>query len=174
MNDLLLEKYNFLNENEKKFIVSFNDEMAKIGYVNSGIQDYVVFGKYKIEYYKLGLKTKKIIARIYIRDGDEKIAARWGGNGLGIALRLYFTNINKHKTYIENAPDFIKTPFIDNHSICHDCKVNCNRKKVYMIDGKMYTKCTDCAFMFEKPNAENVMEYINLLKLFYLTKGVEK
>ena len=171
MNDLLAhEKFSFLKEDEKQFIVSFNDKMTKIGYANDGIQDYVVFGKYKIEYYKAGVKTKKVAARIYIRDGDEKIAARWGGNGLGIVLRLYFTNIGKHRAYIENAPDFIKTPFVDGHSVCHGCKDKCNRRKIYNIDGKTHTKCTDSAFMFEEPNKKNVVEYINLLTLFYPIK----
>jgi len=169
-NILEYEKYDFLSENEKRFIVAFSDELAKIGYANDGIQDYVVFGKYKIEYYKAGVKTKKVIARIYIRDGDEKIAARWGGNGLGIVLRLYFTNIDKHRTYIEDAPDFIKTPFIDSHSVCRGCKGKCNRRKLYMIDNKSYVKCTDSAFMFIEPNINDVLEYVTLLTKFYPMK----
>jgi hypothetical protein len=115
------------------------------------------------------MKTKKVVARVYIRDGDEKIAARWGGgeNGLGIVLRLYFTNVDKHKAYIENAPDFIKTPFIDGHSLCHGCKDKCSRRKIYTIDDKLYAKCTDSAFLFNKPLAKNTLEYINLLTIFY-------
>ncbi len=166
------DKFSFLNEGEKQFISAFNDEMIERGYANNGIQDYVVFGKYKIEYYKSGLKTKKVIARIYLRDGDERIAARWGGHGIGVVLRLYFTNINKQRAYIERAPDFIKAPFTDNHSNCRGCKDNCNRRKVYIVDGKAYAKCTDSAFMFEEPAVRNVLEYINLLTAFYPAKQV--
>ena len=164
------EKFDFLNEDEKRFIDAFSDELAKLGYANDGIQDYVVFGKYKIEYYKAEVKTKKVIARIYIRDGDEKIAARWGGHGLGIVLRLYFTNIDKHRAYIECAPDFIKMPFTDSHSVCRGCKGKCNRRKLYTIDDKSYAKCTDSAFMFNEPNKHDVLEYVNLLTTFYPVK----
>jgi hypothetical protein len=160
-------KFDFLNENEKHFIAAFDDGMTNIGYTNDGIQNYVVFGKYKIEYYKPNVKTKKVVARIYIRDGDEEIAARWGGHGLGVVLRLYFTNIDKHRAYIENAPDFIKMPFIDNHSICRSCKDKCNRRKIYTIADKTYVKCTDSAFMFDEPSTKNPMEFINLLTAFY-------
>lgn len=171
LNELLTDsKFDFLNKNEKQFITEFSNEMVNIGYTNDSIQNYVVFGKYKIEYYKSGAKTKKVIARIYIRDGDEKIAARWDGHGLGIILRLYFTNIDKHRVYIENAPDFIKAPFIDNHSVCQGCKGKCNRRKVYTIENKAYIKCTDSAFMFEAPSDKNILEYINLLTAFYPAK----
>lgn len=171
INELLVDsKFGFLNEDEKQFISVFNNKMKANGYTNDGIQDYVVFGKYKIEYYKAGTKSKKVVARIYIRDGDEKIAARWGGHGLGIVLRLYFTNIDKHRAYIENAPDYIKAPFTDSHSVCRGCKGDCNRRKAYTLDGKAYVKCTDSAFMFEKPCAKNAFEYVNLLAAFYPTK----
>lgn len=171
IDELLIDsKFDFLSENDKQFINAFTNEMIINGYTNDGIQDYVVFGKYKIEYYKSGVKTKKVVARIYIRDGDEKIAARWSGHGLGIVLRLYFTSIDKHRTFIENAPDFIKTPFVDHHSVCRGCKGKCNRRKVYTIDGKAYAKCTDSAFMFEEPIANNILEYMNLLTAFYPTK----
>ena len=106
---VLLEnpKYECIDEQNKSFIVAFNDAMIAAGYENNDIQPYIVFGKYKIEYYKSGTKTKKYIARVYIRDD-------------GIILRLYFSDIDKHRDYIEKAPDFIKKPFIDNS---HDCKM---------------------------------------------------
>ena len=159
--------FNFLSEDEKRFISAFTDAMTENGYANDGVQDYVVFGRYKIEYYKAGVKTKKVVARIYIRDGDAKIAARWSGRGLGIFLRLYFTNIDKHRAYIESAPDFIRAPFVDDHSLCHGCKDECNRRKVYTIYDKAYAKCADSAFLFNEPQAKNVMEYVSLLTEFY-------
>ncbi|MDR1688131.1 MAG: hypothetical protein LBS21_05915, partial [Clostridiales bacterium] len=66
INEMLADKkFNFLSEDEKRFIVSFDNGMTNIGYTNDGIQNYVVFGKYKIEYYKTGMKTKKVVARVY-------------------------------------------------------------------------------------------------------------
>ena len=48
------EQYAFVSQNDKDFIIAFDDYMLKTGYKNNGIQPYVVFGKYKIEYYKPG------------------------------------------------------------------------------------------------------------------------
>lgn len=167
---LAQERFSFLKEEEKAFIAAFTGHMENAGYAHGGIQDYVVFGKYKIEYYKAGTKTKKVVARIYLRDGDENIAARWNGHGLGIVLRLYFTNIDKHRAYVEGTPDFIKGPFVDNHSLCRGCKDKCNRRKIYTIDGKPHAKCTDSAFMFEDPQANDPLDYIRLLGEFYPPK----
>ena len=156
--------FNFVAEKDKQFIIAFNDEMSKAGYMNNGVQPYVVFGKYKIEYCKAGLKTKKYVARIYFRDN-------------GIVLRMYFSDIDKSRDYIEKAPDFIKKPFIDGHSRCKGdgCKgmiVNnkCRYRKSYVIDGEPYVKCSESAFMFKKPDACNAKEYVNLLTAFYPNK----
>jgi len=64
------EKYSFVSQKDKNFIIAFSDLMVKTGYANNGIQPYVVFGKHKIEYYKPGNKTNKYIARIYFRDNQ--------------------------------------------------------------------------------------------------------
>jgi hypothetical protein len=77
--------YECISEQDKDFIAVFNDAMISAGYENNGIQPYVVFGKYKIEYYKPGTKTKKYLARVYIRDD-------------GIVLRLYFSDIDRHRS----------------------------------------------------------------------------
>jgi len=168
MNKLLAdEKFDFISENDKEFIVAFNNEMLRAGYMNNGIQPYVVFGKYKIEYCKARLKTKKYVARIYFRDKE-------------IVLRLYFSNINTCRDYIEKAPDFIKKPFINNHSKCKGCDANgggmisntkCRYKKSYIIDSETYIKCAEQAFMFENPAACNAIEYVNLITAFYPDKS---
>ena len=55
------KRYSFVSEKDKEFIIAFNDAMSSVGYENNGIQPYVVFGKYKIEYFKPGTKTKKTL-----------------------------------------------------------------------------------------------------------------
>jgi len=134
--------------------------MVRAGYENNGIQPYVVFGKYKIEYYKPGNKTKKYIARIYFRD-DE------------IVLRLYFSNIDKHRGYIEKSIDYIKKPFIDGSHRCEkpNCKGvgndKCRYRKTYTIDGVLYIKCAEQSFCFYQMDAENASKYVELLTTFY-------
>ena len=154
------EKYTFVHQKDKDFIIVFNDFMVNAGYENNGIQPYVVFGKYKIEYFKPGNKTKKYIARIYFRDDK-------------IVLRLYFSNIDKHRDYIEKSPDFIKKPFIDESHRCKkpNCKGmgndKCRYQKTYTIDGVLYIKCAEQSFCFYKMDAENASRYVELLTTFY-------
>ena len=162
-NILSEEKYNFVSQKDKDFIIAFDNAMKEAGYKNNGIQPYVVFGKYKIEYFKPGTKTPKYIARFYFRD-DE------------IVLRLYISNIDKHKDYIEKSQDFIKKPFIDNS---HQCKPNCkgmitNNKcryrKTYTLSGVPYVKCAEQSFMFYQMNPGNAIQYVELLTVFYPIK----
>jgi len=154
------EKYNFVGQKDKDFIIAFNSAMTEAGYENNGIQPYVVFGKHKIEYYKPGSKTKKYIARIYFRDEE-------------IVLRLYFSNIDKRRGYIEKSPDFIKKPFIDDS---HQCKPNCKGmivndkcryRKKYTLDGVPFIKCAEESFMFYQMNPENAPRYAELVGAFY-------
>ena len=58
---LLEDTFDFISHEDKNFIIAFNDSMIEAGYDNNGIQPYVVFGKYKIEYYKPGNKTNNIV-----------------------------------------------------------------------------------------------------------------
>ena len=163
-NQLLDERYSFVSEKDKEFIIAFNDSMLSAGYENNGIQPYVVFGKYKIEYYKPGTKTKKFIARIYFRED-------------GIVLRLYFSDIDKHREYIESAPDFIKKPFVDESHGCKmpDCKGmitngKCRYRKTYNIGGTPYIKCAEQSFMYYNMDAKNAESYTEPLIKFYPTK----
>ncbi len=157
------ERYNFLSEKEKQFIIAFDHAITKAGYESNGIAPYVCLGKYKIEYSKLGLKTKKYAARFYFRDS-------------GIVLRMYFTNIDKHREYIETAPDFIKAPFTDSRGKCRQCDKNgggigktgkCTFKKTYTIDGKLYEKCSGETFYFDNYDLKSIPLYMELLAVFY-------
>jgi len=163
MKDLLSdEKYNFISEKEKDFIIAFNDAITEAGYESHGIQPYVCLGKYKIEYSKAGLKNKKFVARFYFRDS-------------GIVLRLYFTNIDKHREYIEKSPEFIKNPFINGVGKCKQCdksgggmgkKGKCSFKKSYTIDNVLYEKCAGENYYFDSKDIANIPRYIELLTTF--------
>ena len=157
------EKFSFVSEQDKAFIVAFDAAMLAAGYENNGIQPYVVFGRHKIEYSKAGLKTKKYVARIYLRDD-------------GIALRLYFTDVDRHRGTIEGAPDFIKAPFVNDRGRCKQCDQNgggigrkgkCAFKKTYTIDGVLHEKCAGDNYFFNSHDIGNVPRYIDLLAAFY-------
>lgn len=160
------EKYDFICERDKGFIIAFDDAITKAGYESNGINPYVCLGKYKIEYSKTGLKNKNYVARFYFRDS-------------GIVLRLYFTNIDRHREYIENASEFIKNSFINNMGKCKQCDKNgggigkkgkCSFKKSYTIDNVLYKKCAGENYYFDKKDIESVPKYIELLKTFYPDK----
>lgn len=157
---LKLSEYDFVSQNDKKFVIQFDKAMQSIGYISDGIKPYVTFGKYKMEYTKLGNKTKKFIARFYFRDD-------------GIVLRLYFNNIAKHSSYIENAPDYIKKPFINDYARCKHCDNGfnkdgkCNFRKSYTIDTVYIEKCSGDSFYFDNHELYAVEEYIKLIQLFY-------
>lgn len=157
------ERYSFVSEKDKLFIIAFDEAITKAGYENSGIQPYVCLGKYKIEYSKIGLKNKKFVARFYFREH-------------GIVLRLYFNNIDRHKNYIEMSDMFIKNPFINDVGKCKQCDKNgggitkngkCSFKKSYTIDNVSYEKCSGENFYFNNHDIENIPKYIELLTTFY-------
>jgi len=156
MEQLLKEdRFNFVSKENKKFISAFTKQMDLLGYDFGGkIEDGYSWGKYMIIYSKKDVKTKKIIARIFIRDN-------------GIVLRLFFKNIDKHKSFIENAPFYIKNPFINEQGRCVHCREKCSCTKIYTIDGKKMEKCTHQTFEFIDPKMEYLKDYMEILNEFY-------
>ncbi len=166
MKNILSEKeFSFISDENKKFIVEFDKKILELGYgCDNSIGDGYCWGKYMIIYKKLGVKSKKIVARIYIREKS-------------ILLRLYFNNIDKHKEYIENSKDYIKEPFIGDNGKCNHChnekEKKCKFRKVYTIEDKYYEKCNGITFEFYEPTMEKLPDYINLLKEFYSIKKLK-
>ena len=106
MHDLLQEgRFDFIANHDKGFILAFNDAMTNLGYDFDGrIGSGFCWGKYMIIYTKSGVKSKKVFARIYIRDES-------------IVLRLFFSAVDKHREYIEIAPAHIKEVVTVQHGI---------------------------------------------------------
>lgn len=161
MNEILLEeRFNAISEVDKTFIVAFDKEIGKLGYDfggSIGKGDYN--GKFMITYYKTGVKSQKVVARIFIRDNE-------------IILKLILTDVKKHSSYIENAAAQIKDVFVGKHGDC-DCNPkneNCRMIKTYTIDGKQMEKCSERVFEFWKPNVDILPDYIRLLTEFYPVK----
>jgi hypothetical protein len=179
MVNLLKEKrFDFVSNENKKFIIGFTKEMDLFGYDFGGeIGNGFCWGNFMIIYSQKNIKSKKIIARIYIRDEGVII---WGGNENhfqnSIVLRLFFNDIDKHREYIENAPSFIKEPFINEHGygVCNHCKKDCRTRKIYTINGKKFEKCSGAVFEFHNPKTEYIKDYMNILKEFYDKKSSVK
>ena len=112
-----------------------------------------------IVYAKTGVKTKKVIARIYIREDS-------------IILRLFLNNVDKHTEYIENAPEHIKEAFVgpNGNCSCNPKKENCRMRKTYVMDDRLIEKCGGVIFEFWNPTVEKCQDYIDLLKEFYPVK----
>lgn len=163
---LSTDKFDFISAEHKEFIVAFTEEIAKLGY---GFGDEIglgyCWGKYMIIYAKLGVKNKQVAARIYIREN-------------AIVLRLYLNQIDKHRVYIENAPNFIKDVFTGEHGMCNHCHNEkeglCKFRKTYTIDHIFIEKCNGITFEFWQPDLEKLPEYMGLLREFYLAKKKEK
>jgi hypothetical protein len=170
MLNLLKEKrFDFVSIENKKFIVEFTKEMDSFGYDFGGeIGNGFCWGNYMVIYSQKNIKSKKIIARIYIRDEGVII---WGGKenhfNNGIVLRLFFNDIEKHREYIENTPSYIKEPFIGENGVCKHCKKDCRCRKIYSINGKQFEKCSGSVFEFLNPKQDYIKDYMNILNEFY-------
>lgn len=156
---LLDPRYDFVRDGDKAFIIAFDEAIREIGYESGGsIGNGYCWGRYMIIYAKTGVKDKKVAARIYIRDN-------------GIVLRLFFSNIDKHRAYIENVPEFIRLPFIGEHGDCHHCHNEkegfCKFRKTFTIHNRLIEKCNGVVFEFEKPDTDKLPDYMALLKEFY-------
>ena len=151
-------RLNVVSEDNKAFILAFDKALNDLGYdcentIGSGYS----WSPLMIIYGKTGTKSRHCIARIYIHND-------------GIDLRLFFTNINKHRVYIESLPEHIKSIFYGGHDC--PCRPDCPHKgqKIYTIDDMDYKKCCHADFRITKPNIDELSDYIGLLAEFYPVK----
>lgn len=153
------ERFNFISAENKSFILVFDNEISKLGYSFGGnIGNGACWGKYMIVYSKAGVKSKQVVARIYIREET-------------IILRLFINEIDKHREYIENTKPFIKKVFTGEYGNCHRCHNDkngtCKFRKTYTLENNYIEKCNGITFEFREPNLEKLPDYISLLKEFY-------
>lgn len=158
------EPFDFVNEKNKEFIIAFDRKMKELGYESNGILPYVCWGKFVTAYKKAGVKSGKCVARFYYRDDC-------------VLFRMYFSRIEDHRGYIENAPAFIREMFTNEIGNCGHCKNNCKDEngncshcKVYRINGVRYEKCDGQVFYTDHLDIDELDEYIGLIKEFYPVK----
>ena len=158
--------FNFVSDQNKEFIISFDNAINELGYAcGNEIGPGYNWGKYMIIYRKQNVKSKKVYARIYIRSNS-------------IVLRMYFTNIDKHRRFIEESPVFIKEVFTEDHGNCTHCHNEkdgkCKFRKSYTINDQFIEKCNGIVFEFRNPSIEKLKGYIDLFTEFYPSKKTMK
>jgi len=162
LTELLTERrFDIVSKDDKAFIIAFDKAINELGYdcentIGSGYS----WSPLMIIYGKTGTKSRPCIARIYIHNDS-------------VSLRLFFTDINKRRAYIENAPEHIKTIFYGGHDC--PCRPDCPHKgqKVYTIDDKNYQKCCHADFRIAAPKTDKLSDYMGLLSAFYPVKKVK-
>jgi hypothetical protein len=148
-------RFSFISHSNKAFIMAFDKKMNEMGY-DSGS---AIPASKAIVYGKTGTKTRTRPACFYLNEN-------------GIAWKLYLLKIDAHQQYIENAPTHIKDIFTNDIGICTGCNFidgKCKYKctKTYMMDGQLFHKCE---FILTNPSEENIPDYVDLLKEFYVGK----
>jgi hypothetical protein len=158
------ERFNYVSDSNKAFILAFTDEMTRLGYDFGGkIGSGYCWGKHMVIYTKAGVKSKAVYARIYIPDG-------------GIVLRLFLNKVDKHEEYIEKAPAHIKAMFTDDYAKCKhdrddkDGKCWSKFRKSFTIDGQLIEQCNPQTYYINHPELQKILDYIALFTEFYPPK----
>ncbi len=158
------ERFDYISEPDKAFILAFNAEMARLGYDFGGkIGSGYCWGKHMVIYTKTGVKSKAVYARIYIPEG-------------GIVLRLFLNKVEKHEKFIEKAPTHIKALFTAAETKCkhdrddEDGKCRSNFRRAYIIDGERIEQCMPLTYYINHPEMQKLPDYIALFAEFYSPK----
>ena len=155
-------QYSFISDTDKAFIAAFDQAIGAIGYTSNGeIGPGFCWGRAMVIYVKRGVKAKQVAARIYIRDDN-------------IALRLFLNGIDRHRDYLEHAPDFIQAPLVGDQGACQHCHNErdgtCRFRKTYTLHGRRIEKCNGLVFTYERPVLDQLPDYMALLREFYGSK----
>lgn len=154
-------EFDFISEPDKSFIVAFVTELEALGYTyGDTIGSGYCWGSHMLIFRKANVKSKNVVARIYIREKS-------------LVLRLFFNNVTKHAAFVSAAPEYIKNVFTGNYGTCKHCKGDdCKFRKGYEIDGVQYEKCNGTTFEFHEPTVERLPDYIALFREFYKPNNI--
>ncbi len=155
-------RFDFISAGNKAFMLTFDDEMSKLGYGFGGkIGDGFCWGRYMALYRKVGVKSETVYARIYIRETD-------------IVLRMFLNQIDKHRGFIEGAPEHIRSVFTGPRGDCEHCHNDkggaCKFRKSYTLEGRLIEKCNGIVFEFFEPSMDNLGDYLALFTEFFPMK----
>ena len=156
------DRFSFISLDNKAFMVGFDDEMSRLGYGFGGkIGEGFCWGRYMVLYRRVGVKSETVYARVYIRESD-------------IVLRMFLNQIDKHREFIEHAPEYIKEVFTGARGDCEHCHNDkggvCKFRKTYMLENRLIEKCNGIVFEFFNPNLDKLEGYIGLFTEFFPEK----
>lgn len=160
MRTLLCEnRFNFISAGDKAFMIAFDDEMSRLGYgFGDRIGEGFCWGRYMVIYRKVGVKSERVYARVYIRESD-------------IVLRLFLNQIDKHRNFIEKTPAHIKDVFTGPRGDCEHCHNEkggmCRFRKTYTLEGRLIDKCNGIVFEFFEPHVSRLGDYTMLFTEFF-------
>ena len=131
------DRFDYLSNDDKAFILAFNDEMTRLGYgFGDKIGSGYCWGKHMVIYTKAGAKSKKVYARISVK--------------IQYSPPAFLSEIDKHHQYIELAPSYIKEVFTGDYGSCRHCRDDqdgkCMFRKSYTIDDRLIEKCNGTTF----------------------------
>lgn len=151
-------EFDYVRDQDKAFITAFNNRMNELGYdCGNRIGPGYCWGRHMLIYTKTDLKSKNVVCRIYIREGEA-------------VLRMFLKNIDAHRGFVEASPAHIKGPFIDGNARCNHCKPDCAFRKSYTIDGEAIDKCGGVTFEFRDTGADRIADYLALFEEFFAVK----
>jgi len=169
MVELLSERrFDFISTADKDFIITFNKAMSNFNFDCGGA---IYYGNnnslYTIHFTKTSTRNKHISKNVAV---DIQIA----NEGLRLGFNLHTPQkfrekMKANRSYIENAPEHIKTAFTSNgKDPCTQCNPDCSRYS-YVIDDKLYEYCSGgCEFVH--PGINSLADYIELFSKFYTRK----
>lgn len=156
---LMEPRFDFIQERDKQFIIAFTNALAELGYTYGGeIGSGFCWGRYMLIFRRANVKSKNVVARLYIREND-------------VVLRLFLNKVSSHAAYLSAAPELIRDVFLGDYGTCKHCKGdNCKFRKDYEIDGVKYEKCNGTTFEFHGPTLKHLSDYLDLFLEFYPAK----
>lgn len=153
------DRFRFMSAPDKAFVVQMTEALASLGFTYGDvIGDGICWSKYMLIFRKTGVRSKKVVARIYIREKS-------------VAWRLFCSDVTKHADCIAAAPEHIRTVFMGESGNCKHCRGDvCRFQKCYEIEGRRIEKCNGEVFTFSDVSVEKIPDYIGLFKEFYVPK----
>ncbi|HCS38564.1 MAG TPA: hypothetical protein DIW44_03130 [Anaerolineaceae bacterium] len=153
------DRFDFVSAENKSFMLAFDEEISRLGYGFGGkIGEGFCWGRFMVLYRKSGVKSQTVYARLYIREMD-------------IVLRLFLNQVDKHREFIENAREYIKTVFTGPRGNCEHCHNDkdgvCKFRKSYTLENRLIEKCNGIVFEFFEPDTSKLKEYMALFTEFF-------
>jgi len=142
------ERFNIVSHEHKTFLISFDEEMANLGYGIYEVADAYKWAqnwlkaKYMINYTVTGIKARKLVAHIFIAEDGiflRLFALKKGANSHNTRATAQSV-VAHHCEYVENAPAHIKELFTRGTDCNHTHENSngfCWRLDTYTIDGNI-------------------------------------